>query len=150
MGIRKSYWDYGTNAKSSAFSLRGVAMTAANFDIQKGLADDVLAACDAVSLGGDGSTQLVAEETSVAKNPAASQLAQRENKWLVSMTDSNNNAVSVTIPCADLTLLAADGENMDATLPEYTNLVSAIEAYGRSNDGETLTVVSIKFRGRTL
>lgn len=150
MGVRKAYWDYGTNAKSSAFSIRGVDMDAANFTVQSSLAADVLAATDAVSLGGDGSVVLTATETSVAKNPAASPLAQRENKWLVSMVDTNGNPVSVTIPCADLTLLAADGENMDATLPVYTDLVSAIEAYGRSNDGEALTVTSVKFRGRTL
>lgn len=150
MGYTKTYWEYGTNAKSSTMSVYSPTLNGANFDAQEALRAALEAAADAVSLGNNGSEDF-GNFTSVAKNPSVNPLAQRENKWLVSMVEATTlNPVTFTIPCADLSLLAADGENMDSTAPEYAALVSAIEAFVRSNDGNTVTVTSIKFRARTL
>lgn len=150
MSYTKTYWEYGTNAKASTVSVFSPTLNSANFDAQEALRADLEAAMDAVSLGNTGSESF-GNLTSVAKTPSTNPLAQRENKWLVSMVETGTgNPVSFTIPCADLSLLAADGENMDATSTEYSDLVTAIEAFVRSNDGNTVTVTSIKFRARTL
>jgi len=150
MGYRKVYWEYGTNARASAVSVYSPDLTAANFDAQETLRAAFEAAVDAVSLGNSGSEQFIAVENSVAKNPSLNPQAQRENKWLVSGTESGSgNAVTFTIPCADLSLLGTDGESMDTGSAEYAALVTAVEDFVRSNDGNTITVTSIKFRARS-
>jgi len=151
MGYRKVYWEFGTNAKASAVEVFSPELNAGNIAVQEALRAAFEAAVDAVSIGNTGAEQFIATQTSVAKNPSANPLAQRENKWLVSASESGTgNPVTFTIPCADLSLLAADGENMDATAPEYAALVTAVEDFVRSNDGNTVTVTSVKFRARTL
>lgn len=150
MGYEKVYWEYGSNAKSSSVKVYSPALSAANFDAQEVLRAAFEAAVDAVTIGTGGSEKFLATETTVAKTPSANPLAQRENKWLVSGVESTTgNPVTFTIPCADLSLLAPDGENMDATDPAYAALVSAVEDFARSNDGNTFTVTSIKFRARS-
>lgn len=150
MGYEKVYWEFGTNAKASSVKVFSPALNAGNFDAQEALRAAFETAVDAVTLGTGGSERFLATETTVAKTPSANPLAQRENKWLISMVESGSgNPVTFTIPAADLSLLAADGENMDATAPEYAALVSAVEAFVRSNDGNTVTVTSIKFRSRS-
>ena len=147
----KTYWEFGTAAKASQVSVHIVTLTAGNLAAQEGLRADLEAAMDAISLGNNGSEEFVAEVTPVVKNPSTNPLAQRENKWLVTMSETGTgNPVSFTIPCADLSLLAADGESMDTSLTEYTDLVSAVEAFVRSNDGSAVTVTSVKFRARTI
>lgn len=151
MGYRKVYWEFGTNAKSAAVQVYSEPLTAGNFDAQNALRAAFESAVDAVTIGNPGAEQWVAVETVVAKNPSADPAAQRENKWLVTCAEvGGGGTVSFTIPCPDLTnLLAADGENMDATAPEYTALVSATEAFVQSNDGNAVTVTSVKFRARS-
>lgn len=151
MGYSKTYWEFGTEAKSSQVSVHSPTLTAGNLDAQEALRAAFEAAVDAVTLGTAGSEKFVATETSVVRTPSANPLAQRENKWLVTCAETGTgNPVTFTIPCADLSLLAGDGNSMDTTSTEYTDLVSAIEAFVRSNDGNTVTVSTIKFRGRTL
>ena len=150
MGYRKTYWEYGTNAKASSVSVYSPALTAANFDAQEALRAAFEAAVDAVTIGNSGSEQFVAVETMVGKNPSLNLLAQRENKWLVSAIEAGGNPVTFTIPCADLSLLATDGESMDTGSAEYAALVTAVEDFVRSNDGDTVTVTSIKFRARNI
>lgn len=150
MGYEKVYWEYGTNAKSSSVSVYSEPLTAANFNAQVALQNAFEAAVDAVTLGTAGSERLLAVQTVVARTPSANPLAQRENKWLVTCAETGGGGVvTFTIPCADLSLLAADGENMDATAAEYTALVAAIEDFVQSNDGNAVTVTSIKFRARS-
>lgn len=150
MGYEKVFWEYGANAKSSSVKVYSPALSAANFDAQEALRAAFETAVDAVGIGTAGSEKFLATESTVAKTPSANPLAQREVKWLVSMVESGTgNPVTFTVPCADLSLLSADGENMDATAPEYAALVAAVEAFVRSNDGNTVTVTSIKFRARS-
>lgn len=150
MGYTKTYWEYGTEAKPSKVSVHSPELNAGNIAAQEALRAAFEAAVDAVSLGNAGSEQFIATETNVVRNPSLNPLAQRENKWLISASEAvTGNAVTFTIPCADLSLLAADGESMDTAAPEYAALVTAIEDFVRSNDGNTITVTSIKFRART-
>ena len=147
----KNYWEFGTSAKSSQVSVYIPTLNAGNIAAQETLRASFEAAIDAVSLGNSGSEEFTAEVVKQVKNPSLNPLAQRENKWLVSMSEAGTgNAVTFTIPCADLSLLAADGESMDTTSTEYADLVAAVEAFVRSNDGNAVTVVGVQFRGRTL
>lgn len=150
MGYSKTYWEFGTAAKSSQVKVYSPALNAGNIAAQEALRADFEAAIDAVTLGNGGSEQFIATEESVARNPSLNPLAQRENKWLVSCIESGTgNAVTFTIPCADLSLLAADGVSMDTTTQEYADLVAATEAFVRSNDGNAVTVATVTFRARS-
>lgn len=151
MGYSKTYWEYGTRAKPSQVSVYSPALNAGNIAAQEALRAAFEAAVDAVTLGNGGSEQFVATEVTVGRNPSLNPLAQRENKWLVSCIESGSgNSVTFTIPCADLSLLAADGESMDTGSAEYAALVTAVQDFVRSNDGNTVTVVSVTFRARSL
>lgn len=151
MGYRKTYWEYGTNAKSSATSVYSAELNAGNIAAQEALRADFEAAIDAVSLGNSGSEQFVANEEHVTRNPSLNPLAHRGNKWLVVLSEANTgNPFSFTIPCADVSLLGQDGDSMDTNSPEYAALVTATEAFARSNDGNLGTVVSVTFRTRTI
>jgi hypothetical protein len=150
MGYRKVYWEFGTSAKASAVQVYSAELNAGNFAAAEALRAAFESAVDAVSLGNNGSEQFIAVENAVARNPSTNPLAQRENKWLVSAMETNGNAVTFTIPCADLSLLGEDGETMDTGLTVYDDLVAAAEAFVLSNDGEAITVTSVKFRARTL
>ncbi len=151
MGYEKVYWEFGTNAKSSSVRVYSEPLTAGNFAAQDALRAAFESAVDAVTIGNPGSERFIAVETVVGKTPSTDPAAQRENKWLVTCAEvGGGGTVQFTIPCPDLTnLLAADGENMDSTAPEYTALVSAIEDFVQSNDGNAVTVTSIKFRARS-
>lgn len=147
----KTYWEFGTAAKPSQASVYTPTLNAGNIDAQETLRAAFEAAMDAVSIGNNGSEQFIAQVTNQVRNPSLNPLAQRENKWLVTCSESGTgNAVTFTIPCADLSLLGADGESMDTTSTEYADLVAATNAFVRSNDGNAVTVTTIKFRGRTL
>lgn len=151
MGYRKVFWEYGTGAKSSSVEVHSAPLSAANFVAQETLRAAFEAAIDAVSLGNGGSEAFIATEVEVARNPSANPIAQRENKWLVSFVDDVTGLPgSFTIPCYDPALLAADGSSMDTSSAEYTDLVSAVQGFVRSNAGNTVTVTSIRFRARTL
>jgi hypothetical protein len=147
----KVYWEFGTNAKVSSVSVWTAEITEANFAAQETLRAAFEAAVDAVSLGNNGAETKVAVYTPVVRNPSLNPVAQRENKWLVTLSETGSgNPFTFTIPCYDPSLLAADGESMDTAATEYADLVTATEAYARSNDGNLGTVVSIKFRARNI
>lgn len=151
MGYSKTYWEYGTGAKSSKVSVHSLALNAGNIAAQEALRAAFEAAVDAVTIGGAGSEAFIATETNVAKNPSANEAAQRENKWLVSFTDDVTGlGGSFTIPCYNPTLIAPDGIFMDPAAAEYTALVAATEDFVRSNAGNAVTVTSIKFSARSL
>ena len=152
MGYEKVYWEFGLNAKASSVSVHSEPLTAGNFDAQNALRLAFENAVDAVTIGNPGSEKWTAIETVVAKVPSVDPAAQRENKWLVTCAETGGGGtVTFTIPCPDLTnLLGADGELMDAAAPEYAALVAATEAFVQSNDGNAVTVTSVRFRARSI
>jgi len=143
--------EFGTNRKPSSVTMYVPNLTAGTFTAEIGWANDLIAAIDAVTLGTLGRAEIGHQVAQGSEAAASSSLAQRENKWLVSAHESGGSGapVSFTIPCADLTLLGPDGENM-ADGAAKSNLISAIEVFGMSRAGNTIVVDSIKFRGRTL
>lgn len=151
MSYSKVYWEYGTAAKASSVKVHSAALNAGNIAAQETLRQAFEDALDAVTLGSPGSEQFTAVETVVAKTPSVNTAAQRENKWLVSMVDSVTGfPFNFTIPCADLSLLGTDGEFMDLAGAEAIALVTAAEAFVRSQAGNLGSVTSIKFVGRTI
>lgn len=80
--------------------------------------------------------------------PAASLLAQRENKWRVTMS-GGGETISFTIGTADLSQLEANTENM-ADNAARTALIGALENLVKASDGVTAmsVVLPITFVGR--
>lgn len=143
-------WEYGDNAKASKAEVHTVDLNVGNIVAQTGLFDDWRAAVTAVSLGNPGSYALSAIDATVGKVTATDTAAQRENKWLVSYTDNVTGLPgSYTIPCFDNDQLAVDGESMAAGA-NRTALISATEAFVRSNAKNAVTVTSIKFRAYSI
>jgi len=144
-------WEAGSKAKASSVGVHTVDLNAGNIAAQLVLAGLFKDAVLAVSLGNEGTEEILATANEVAKNPSSNLAAQRENKWLVSYIDTvTNRGGSFTIPCYNSALLGGDGETMDTTATEYTDLVDAVENYIRSNAGNAVTVTSVKFAARTL
>lgn len=148
--LRQVFWEYGTAAKSSSTTVHTADLAVGNIATQETLRDAFLAAIEAVSIGEPGTMEWVAETNDVAKTPSANEAAQRENKWLISFVDNVTGlGGSFTVPCYDSTLIATDGESMEAGTPR-TNLVSATEAYVLSNAGNAVTVTGIRFTSRNI
>jgi hypothetical protein len=151
MSYSKVYWEFGSAAKASSVTVHSANLTAGNIAAQEGLRAAFEAAVDGLTLGNPGSEQWTATATAVAKNPAAAEEAQRENKWLVSFVDDVTGlGGSYTVPCADLSLLGGDGQYMDTASAEYIALVAASDAFVLSNAGNATSVTSVKFSARTL
>lgn len=146
----KKLREFGGNGKVTSVSVFCTNLTAANFDAQVALAEAFAGAVNTVQLGTErGEFYSHVVDAGGSSLPTAEQ-AQRENKWLVSCRETTGglNAVTFTIPCADLELLATDGENMEDGA-ERTALISAVEDFVLSNDGNPVVVESIKFRARS-
>lgn len=143
--------EFGSNGKSSSASVHATDLTAGNFVAQETAAEALRAAIAAVSLGTPGEATIDHQVDAGSDAPSSDPQAQRENKWLVSMRETSGNleAVTFTIPCADLDQLATNGEDM-ADGANKSALITAIEAYALSRDGVAVNVESIKFRARTL
>lgn len=143
--------EYGSNGKTPKVEVFAADLTSGTFAAQMTAAGLFRSAVLAVQLG----EQRVAAYSHIenAGNSVlpTDQHAQRENKWLISARETSGglNAVTFTIPNADLLLVGLDGETMAAGA-EHTALVNAIQAFVLSNDLVAVAVESIRFRGRTL
>lgn len=125
-------------------------VSSANYDAVAAAVGTLQTAFNGVTIGDLSAQKLNAIDEAVGA-AAASPLAQRENKWLVSYTDDvdpNGNG-RFEIPMADLTKLAAGGELLDVSVgSDGEALVQAIEADVLSKLGNAITVTSIRFVGR--
>jgi len=140
--------DYGYELSNVRFM--GDALTAVNLVAQSALVASLESAIDAVTLGTIAKSVIIANEIAGSADPPTSQFAQRENKWLVVATDDVTGlTVRFELPTADLAQLETNGEDMAAGA-NRTALVSAIEAFAKSNAGNAITVQSIKFVARNL
>lgn len=148
--LRQVYWEFGTQAASSAVTVHSADLTAGNIVAQAGLRDTFIGAVSDVSLGVLGSMEWTAETSEVARTPSSDPAAQRENKWLVAFVDNVTGLGGrFTIPCYNSALLAIDGSEMEAG-GLRTALISATEAFVQSNAGNAVTVVGIRFTARNL
>lgn len=123
-----------------------------NYVVQLALFGALKTAINAVQLGRN-YKQSFAGFATILDNPdlpASNILAQRENTWLVSMrTVGTFVPHRFSIPCADLSLLAANREHMDDSLTAYTDLVDAVIAFVEF-DGVGVVVSDILFKGKNL
>lgn len=122
-------------------------LTAANWDATETAVGQLITALGNVSIGVIYKTQ-TAQVNENPDVPASSPLAQRENKWRVTMV-GGGETTNFTIGCADLTLLEANTENM-ADNAQRAALITALEALVTASDGTTPMTVQlpIVFVGR--
>ena len=91
--------------------------------------------------------------------------AQREAKWLVTLRDNTQffdvgntisnpgfgNLFQIEVPTANLALLENNNDELDLTLPDVADYVTALEAIAHSpTGGNECVVVSIKNVGRNI
>jgi len=144
-----SYIDYG--GERSTFGIWLPTLTAANIAAQTTLIGDLKTATDAITLGNPSRYSIIANQVDLSNAPAGSVYAQRENKWLVSFTDSVSGASgTTTVPTADLSLLATNSDQADMADAAIIAWVAAFEAVAYSNTGHAVTVNSIRFVGRNI
>lgn len=143
-----TYKDY--NRETSRVRWEIVGITAANLVATQALLATLLTAVQAVSIGQLQTEQVVATDTFSSRSPASSNLAQRENKWLVTLEDQVTHRItSNEIPCADLSLLASNSEFLDLSAGEGLALKSAIEAVVKFPGTQNAVFVnSVQFVGR--
>jgi hypothetical protein len=135
--------------EGTRFTVRITDLTAVNFDAQITAAQAVQTAVQGVSLIDFEGISVKALNTPPEADQPASPYAQRESKWLVTMTDDSNGRINqFEIGGADLTILASDGETMDVTGGAGAALVTALEANLISRDDNSLTFVEAKHVGR--
>jgi hypothetical protein len=148
-----TYLDY--SIEQSNVGIPGLALTAANFDAQVALIAALAAAIDGVCIGTHSKTRIMASETQLSSVPPVSELAQRENKWLVTYADDTTGKLfRVSLPCADLAgHLVANSDLADLNdAGDVAAFVTAFEAYARDPDTgtHTVTVQSMRFVGRNI
>jgi hypothetical protein len=138
--------------ETSPVNFRGVDLTAANFDAQNGLMDDLYDAAIAIILGTRIKDTRKATVNEFAKTRPSSAFAQRELKWRVvylDTVDPNGNG-SLELPTPNLLFLDANGTHLDLSSTEGAAFVAAFEAYQRSRLGNTVTVQSVELVGRNI
>lgn len=139
-----TFFDY--DGKSANAGVWGVDLTAGNITAQIAAAQAFRDAVIAVSLGAMRKEQLLAYVTKSATALPTDPFAQRGTRWLVRMVEAvSGNPVTFKIPAANLALLVAGGENMDITAGAGLALVTAANAYVRSNDGNAATVSEVVY-----
>jgi len=148
--VDASWRDYNNEASHTGVWI--TTLTAANIVAQTTLVNNLLTAMSAVTLGEQQTQVITLSKTIVSGDLPTDVHAQRENKWLIRYHDSvTNEKFSITIPCADLTLLADHSDMADMTTTEFVNLKTAWELVVRGPNDNNLTILdSAQFVGRNL
>lgn len=103
---------------------------------------------DALVIGTLGESVVITEEQHAVGSQArpASQLAQKENRFVISFTDDvTGKRYSRSIPTADLTVMPSGSESVDLTSGAGLDIKTWIDANGESELGNAVTVTSIRF-----
>lgn len=138
--------------ESTSMQVAVTTMTPANAAATVTALGNLQAAMAAVTLGVFAKDEIVYQRNILGTGPAASNLAQRENKWLLRYHDATTlKKFTVSIGTADLSLLPAHSEFLDiVTAGPGANLKTAFEALVVSPDDSSHSVVldSVQFVGR--
>jgi len=117
----------------------------------------LISAIGVIAGGSVVSSEVVQNRTKFTAAPPANPIYQRENKWLVTATDTSGNVSRVEIPTADLTLTDVLKPNSDeanwngsGAITAWTDFVAAFEAIYRNKYDNAVTVRDIRFVGRNL
>jgi len=137
--------------ETTSWSLPVTALTAANLVAQTTLINALYAAIAATIIGTVQKTEIVQSRLINSSSPAASTLAQRENKWLLRYHGVTlNQKFQMSIGTADLTILTANSEKVDLTGGVGLALKTAFDAVVKSPDdgAESVVLDSMQFVGR--
>lgn len=137
--------------ETTTMSVPVTTLTPANVAAQITLANNLQTAVAGITLG-----NFLKSESTYARNllgvgPAASNLAQRENKWLMRYHDNTTyQKFQVSIGTADLSLLPDGSEFLDLEGTEGAALKTAFEAVvvSPADSTHTVTLDSVQFVGR--
>jgi hypothetical protein len=138
------------SGETSTTTYPGVDLTAGNFTAQSALMDALVAAQQDIQIGlitQDARKASVAQISGVIASP----YAQRENKWLVSMTDQvTNRKVTLEVPAPALSFLVPGSDLADLTATEVAAYIAALEAFMQNYGTNDVNVNTIRFVGRNL
>lgn len=137
--------------ETSSWQVPITTLTPANVAATETLVGNLLVAIQAVCLGANQSKSITYSRQFLSASPAASVLAQRENKWLARYHDATNfQKFSVSWPCADLSKLASGEEFLDLTAGVGQAVKEAFEAVVVSPNDSSHAVVldTMQFVGR--
>jgi hypothetical protein len=126
-------------------------LTAANLVAKTALIQALIDAVADLTLGNVGSNEVVQDRDIVSVAPAASQLAQRENKLLLRYSDGATlQKFSVSIGTFDLSALPLHSEFLDLTAGEGLALKTAFDAIvvNPTASANPVTLNSAQFVGR--
>lgn len=124
-------------------------LTAGTFDAQVAAVQAIQAAVQGVSLIDFEGLQINHIDSPTETDRPANNYAQREAKWLVTLSDDvTSKLVQFEIGGPDLDLLGSDGSNMDVTGGAGLALAAALEANFKSPAGNDCTFVSAVHVGR--
>lgn len=116
---------------------------------------------DALTLGTI-AERTVTFRTRVSNAAATNPNAQRETKWLVIYEDITSEVVSgvpnpgfgklftLEIPCADLSLLRTNSDEIDYSLAAFTNFKTAFETHARSPYNGAVRIRAMRHVGRNV
>lgn len=160
MALPVSYWGQTLNdntlkpngePESGSFRVPVITLTAANLVAQQALHAALAAAVAGVTMGTVRHTTTLLEETIGTSSPAASTLAQRENKYLCRYHDvTTGQKFRVSLPTADLAVLPNNSEFLDLTAGAGLALKDAFEDVVRSpaDGSQAVSLDSVQFVGR--
>lgn len=141
------------NPETGNWQVPVTTLTAANYVAKKALIDALAAAVAAIRIGNTAITTVTIERLVSGSGPAASPLAQRENKLLIRYHDITTlQKYQVSIPTFDLTLLAGNSEFLALGAGVGAALKSAFEAIVVAPGDATHSVImdSAQFVGRSV
>lgn len=143
--------DY-SNEKSS-FGVTSIAANAGNLAAQQTLADGLVLAVTALTIGAVTKQQMALVILDDAATPV-SPYAQRELKWLVRYRgDASGKIFSIEIAAPNITdNVAPNTDIANLGSDSWVDFVTAFEGFARSPDNgtETVTVLDAKVVGRNL
>lgn len=160
MALPVSFWGQTLNdntiksngePENASFRVPVVTLTAANLVAQQALHAALAASVAAITMGTVRHTTTLLDETVGTINPAASTLAQRENKYLARYHDvTTGQKYRVSFPTADLSILPNNSEFLDLTTGVGATLKTDFEAVVRSpgNAANAVTLDTVQFVGR--
>lgn len=151
MASRTIYTIEDASGERSSFRVAGVTISSANYDAQQVLVQALSDALEDMILGALRKREFVSSVTIPNSGVVDNNFAQRENKWLVTYTDTTTaKKQQAEIACPDLDLLVAGSDLMDIGGTEGVAFVTAFEAVVKSENGNAVTVDSIRYVGRNL
>jgi len=137
--------------EESTLRVNTISINAATITAQEGLALAFRTALAGISIGAIRAERLIAYSNDLAGAPPGSVYAQRENKWLVTYEDTTSHKLyKMEVPCADLSILATNSDEINYSDVLVTAFIVAFEAFVVSPTGGATNVLTIKFVGRNL